>query len=517
MDTEKKRAILFAVKRILAGGSDLDCIKREAGKRFRLSHMIKNPEILAMISEDKRSGSIRALLMKKPTKTISGVTPIAVMIAPLGSCNHKCAYCSFTGLAAKSYTGFEPAALRARQYSFDPFLQSSSRAKQFEEGGHPADKCELIIMGGTFLETPKKYRESFIKGVYDGLNGSRSKTLAQALSKNEKAPHRAIGLTIETRPDVCRPYIPEMLLYGATRVELGVQHADDKIYRRINRGHTVKDVVDSTRDLKDASFKVLYHIMPGLPGAGKNKDISFVKRLFSDQRFQPDMLKIYPTLVMEGTRLSEMYENDEYKPYQAGEAADVISEFYRYIPKYVRVMRIQRDIPAGKIVAGVKSSNLRELVEKTIREKKIKPKEIRYREIGFSKQKGKDFLDSFSIKRIDYPASGGKEIFLSSEDDFGTIAGFIRLRLPVRGSVPEIDSDTALIRELHIYGSEVPIHGKGSVQHRGLGRELLMEAERIARDEMDRKRMIIISGVGVRDYYRKFGYKRIGPYMGKKM
>ncbi len=516
MDIRKKRAILFIVKKILAGETDLYRIKREAGKKHSLSQMMTNPDILAFIPKNRMTERIRAMLLKKPTKTISGITPIAVMIAPQGSCHHKCAYCSFTGLAAKSYTGFEPAALRARQYSFDPFLQAGNRAKQFEEGGHPADKCELIIMGGTFLETPKEYRESFIKGVYDGLNGSRSKTLSQALSKNEKAPHRAIGLTIETRPDVCRPYIQEMLSYGATRVELGVQHADDKIYRRINRGHAVKDVVDSTRDLKDASFKVLYHIMPGLPGSGKKKDISFVKKLFSDPRFQPDMLKIYPTLVMEDTRLADWVKKGEYEPYSSEEAADVISEFYRCIPKYVRVMRIQRDIPAGKIVAGVKNSNLRELVEKSIRAKGIVPNEIRYREIGFSKQKGKDFLDSFSIKRLDYPASGGKEIFLSSEDNHGTIAGFVRLRLPSRGSVPEIDPETALIRELHVYGSEVPIHGVGSVQHKGLGRELLVEAECIAQDEAGRKRMIIISGVGVRDYYRKFGYKRMGPYMGKR-
>lgn len=528
MKTAKDSAIAYAIELILAGERDMDRIKRKACKRFSLRHMIKNPDILAAMPKEKLTMGIRSLLLKKPAKTISGVTPIAVMIAPAGSCRHRCAYCRFSGLAAKSYTGYEPAALRARQYSFDPILQSSMRAKAFEESGHPADKCEVIIMGGTFLETPLQYRRSFIKGVYDGLNGSVSDSLARSIAKNERAKHRAIGLTIETRPDACRPYIEEMLSYGATRVELGVQHIDDRIYRKINRGHTVKDVIDSTRDLKDAAFKVLYHIMPGLPGSNRKKDIASVKKLFSDPSFRPDMLKIYPTLVMKGTLLYNWMEDGEYEPYTTEEAADTISEFYRHIPKYVRVMRIQRDIPAQKISRGVKNSNLRELVERSIRAKGIIPEEIRYREIGIigndrsgervaAKRALSDNAAAFSIKRMDYLASGGRELFLSSEDGSNMIAGFIRLRLPSRGSVSQIDSGTALIRELHVYGSEVPIHGEGAVQHKGIGKNLLSEAERIAHDEFGRDRMLIISGVGVRDYYRKLGYKRVGPYMGKTL
>jgi len=530
MDVRKK-AVEFAVRKILEGGRDLDRIKRQACKRYGLAHMIKNPELLAAFPEGRLTPQLRQLLLKKPTKTISGVTPVAVMIRPQGSCRHRCAYCPSGNLAAKSYTGFEPAALRGRQYKFDPYSQAYNRARQFEEGGHPADKCEVIVMGGTFLQTAPGYRHSFIKGIYDGLNGSRSRTLNQAETRNEKARHRVIGLTIETRPDVCREYIPEMLSYGATRVELGVQHADDAIYRRINRGHRVKDVIDSTRDLKDAAFKVLYHIMPGLPGSNKRKDISFVKKLFSDKRFRPDMLKIYPTLVMEGTLLQRWAENGEFEAYSSEAAADVISEFYRHIPPYVRVMRIQRDIPAQKIHSGVMSSNLRELVEQKVREKGIVPSEIRYREIGMKKnpeqkqnrqknhQTARAF-DSFEIKRLDYGASGGKEFFISSEDEEGTIAGFVRLRFPSKGTMPQIDADTALIRELHVYGSELPIHEKAArrsgtfAQHRGLGSQLLKQAEDIARDG-GRERMIVISGVGAREYYRKLGYERLGPYMAK--
>ncbi len=500
-------AVDFIIGKLLSGERNLEKIKREAAREYHL--MITKPQILERFPKDRLTPEIHALLVKKPSKTLSGVTPVAIMIKPEESCRFKCIYCPFTGLAAKSYTGFEPAAMRARDYNFDSFCQASGRVAQFEGGGHSSDKCELIIMGGTFLGMDKEYKESFIKGVYDGLNGKKSKTLEDAKSLNEKSAHRAIGLTIETRPDMCVPYIDEMLSFGATRVELGVQHADDEIYKTINRGHTVKDVVDSTKSLKDAAFKVLYHIMPGLPGSSKEKDIEFVKSLFENPDFRPDMLKIYPTLVMENTILHDWLKAGKYQPYSTEESADIISEFFRYIPKYVRVMRVQRDIPAQKIGEGVKKSNLRELVDKKIQEKKIRPLEIRSREVRDS-----DFSD-FTIKKLEYDASGGKEYFISFEND-DLIAGFIRLRIPGRSSREEITDSTALIRELHVYGSSTPLSEKGKVQHTGIGGNLLQEAENTAK-ENGKTDMIIISGVGVREYYSKYGYKRKGPYMGKSL
>jgi elongator complex protein 3 len=511
----RKEAIESIIGCILAGERDLDQVKRKACRRFKIS-MIKNPEILENFPAAGLTQEIRDLLLKKPTKTLSGVTPVAVMIKPQDSCRWGCVFCPFTGLAAKSYTGFEPAALRGRQFGFDSYLQASSRVKQFEGGGHPTDKCEVIVMGGTFLEMEEKYKYNFIKGIYDGLNGFRSPTLAEAISNNEKSKiHRVIGLTIETRPDVCG--IDEILSYGATRVELGVQHADDGIYRAVKRGHTVRHVIDSTKALKDSAFKVLYHVMPGLPGAGREKDIGSVKKLFEDENFKPDMLKIYPTLVVGGTILKQWADSGKYAPYTSEEAADIISEFYRHIPKYVRVMRIQRDIPANRIEKGVKKSNLRELVEEKIREKGIVPREIRYREIGLSgKLNKKTNIADFRLERFDYEASGGKEVFLSFDNADGFIAGFIRLRFPSSGIRPEITNEAALIRELHVYGSEIPIEAEGRVQHKGLGSSLLREAEGIARDA-GRQKMVIISGVGVREYYRKFGYGLEGPYMAKKL
>lgn len=505
----RERAVDFIIEKLLQGQTNLDRIKREAGERFGLSRMITKPEILEKFPKARLTPQILALLVKKPSKTLSGVTPVAIMIKPEESCRFRCVYCPFTGLAAKSYTGFEPAAMRARDNDFDPYLQASGRVAQYEGGGHSTDKCEVIIMGGTFLGMDDEYKQSFIKGVYEGLNGKESESLEQAKEINESSPHRVIGLTIETRPDMCVPYIGEMLSFGATRVELGVQHADDEIYKLINRGHTVNDVTNATRALKDAAFKVLYHIMPGLPGSSRARDISFMRRLFDNSDFRPDMLKIYPTLVMEGTILHDWLESGKYSPYTTEESADVISEFFRYIPKYVRVMRVQRDIPAQKIGQGVKKSNLRELVDKKIREKGIRPMEIRSREV-----KNSDFTD-FEIKKLEYGASGGKEHFISYESD-DLIAGFIRLRLPGKIQRPEIDKTTALIRELHVYGSSTPLSEKGKVQHTGIGASLLKEAEGTAKDR-GKDNMIIISGVGVREYYSKYGYSRKGPYMWKSL
>ncbi|MBS3068195.1 tRNA uridine(34) 5-carboxymethylaminomethyl modification radical SAM/GNAT enzyme Elp3 [Candidatus Micrarchaeota archaeon] len=506
-----ENAISYVINRIIQDKEyDLQKLKNEAAKKFSLKLGIRNSDIIQNIPKEKLTKELLTLLRKKPMRTRSGVTPIAVMIRPNGSCNYQCIYCPFTGKAAKSYTGDEPAALRSRQNNYDPYLQARSRIRQFEISGHPTDKCEVIVMGGTFLAMEQEYKTYFIKGIYDALNECESSSIAEAKKINETAKHRVIGLTVETRPDVCIEYIDEILDYGATRVELGVQHPNDDIYKRTKRGHLTNAVIDATAKLKDASFKVLYHIMPGLPGSNPAKDIEMLKRIFDNSNFRPDMLKIYPTLVIQGTELYNMMQKGEFEPYSSEQAADVISEFYRYIPKYVRVMRIQRDIPATNIDRGVKKSNLRELVEEQIRKKKIKTNEIRMREVGLNKAD----TDEFEMQRLNYDASNGKEVFLSFENnDF--IAGFIRLRIPGESCRKEIDVNTALIRELHVYGQETEIKKKGRIQHKGLGSELLAEAEKIAKEEFDKKRMIVISGVGVREYYYKKGYKECGPYVNK--
>jgi len=511
----KSKAIKFMIQQIMLGKKDLNKIKKEASEKFRLKDMPKTSDILRAFPKERMKKETRSLLFRKPMRTASGVTPIAVMVRPGKSCRWNCIYCPVgTGLAPKSYTGYEPAARRARSVGFDPKKQVEIRLMHYRIQGHPTDKCEIIVMGGTFLDMPKKYQESFVKSIYDTLNGVKSGSLEASKAKNEKARHRMIGMTLETRPDVCsEKNIIDALSYGATRMELGVQHPDDRIYRRICRGHSVKDVADATERLKDSGFKVCYHIMPGILGSNKKKDIRMMKNLFSDQRFKPDMLKIYPTLVTKGTKLYDIYKKGEYSPYSAKEASDVISEMYRHVPYYTRVMRIQRDIPTDLLEAGVENSNLREMVERKAIEKGIEIKEIRFREPKRNSGKAKMVLF-----RQDYRASKGKEVFLSFEDrERRNIFGFIRLRIPHKPFVPEIDKKTGLIRELHVYGMEAEIGKEGSIQHKGLGKRLLKEAERIAKEEFRMKKLAVISGVGAREYYYKLGYGKDGNYVSKAL
>ncbi len=527
-------AIAYIVERILKGERKLEAIKREACIRLGLKGQIRNSAIAEKFPKAKHTEEIAALLKRKPMRTLSGVAPIAVMVRPRGSCRWGCIYCPYTGKAPKSYTGGEPAALRAKDNSFDPFKQVKARLMQFEINGHKTEKCDAIIMGGTFLSMPAEYRKNFVKRIYDALNGKRSKDVESAKAMNATARHRMVGLAIETRPDVCgKEEIGEMLGYGATKCELGVQNPSDVIYRKINRGHTVGDVAEATQLLKDSSFKVAYHLMPGLPGSSPKKDMEMLGKIFSDERFRPDMLKIYPTLVIPGTRLHEMTLEKKYVPYSSEKAAEIIAKAYRHIPKYVRVMRIQRDIPANLISEGVKKSNLREIVEKKAESLGIEINEIRYREAGLNFSK----IEEPHLCRLEYSASGGTEIFLSIEDRrSGALAGFLRLRISgekdgenaERNRInmdavrKEIDENTALIRELHVYGEEMALgerkeESKGGIQHRGFGSQLLSEAEKISKEELDKNKVLAISGAGVKPYYYKRGYVPEGPYVSKKI
>ncbi len=490
--------------------------KKQIGASLHLSKTFHNSLVLSFIDKSQKQYLLfKQALIKRPMRTISGVTPIAIMTRPV-ACPGKCIYCPKGKDAPQSYTGFEPAALRARQNFFDPKKQIRARINQYEDQGHLTQKCEVIIMGGTFLSQDKQYKDYFVKSIYDELNGFVSKDIETAKKLNENAKHRVVGLTIETRPDFARkPQIDEMLTYGATRVEIGVQTLSDQVYKIVKRGHTVQDVIDATEDLKNSSYKICYHMMPGL-FSSPSQDISFFKTLFSDQRFQPDMIKIYPTLVMPGTELYDMWQKGEYTPYTTEQAAEVISEVFRYIPKYVRVMRIQRDIPSNLVGSGVKKTNLRQFVNKKLNEKNIKPMEIRSREIGLLSLKSKlDKEIKWELTEYTYKASNGTETFISFENiENNALAAFLRLRYNFKYSLrPEIDINTALIRELHVYGYETAIGKAGNwIQHKGFGKRLIERAIQISK-EKGMKKLLVISGVGVKNYYRKFGFKDDGPYV----
>ncbi|MCD6458695.1 MAG: tRNA uridine(34) 5-carboxymethylaminomethyl modification radical SAM/GNAT enzyme Elp3 [Thermoproteales archaeon] len=458
--------------------------------------------------------------VKKPVRMISGVTVVAVMSKPFPCPHGRCMYCP-GGVdigTPQSYLEDSPAVMRALQYNFDPYDQVRGRLLQYVAMGHKPSKIELIVMGGTFPAMPRDYQEWFIANALEAMNRFPRKklkepTLEKAQFKNEKAGIRCIGLTLETRPDWSKEkHVDWFLHLGATRIELGVQTVYDDILLKIDRGHTVKDSVEATRILKDAGYKVVYHLMPGLPGSDPDRDFEMFKEVFENSQYRPDMLKIYPTLVIPGTKLYEKWREGCYRSYSIDVWIELLAKIKSIIPKYVRIMRIQRDLPLHHIVDGPRIGNLRQVVQEYMKKRGMRCKCIRCREVGHymlkidAKHRGK-----LRLEKIVYEASGGTEVFLSYVDDLDLIYGLLRLRIPSEHAHRwEVNDKTAIIRELHVYGPQVPVGEfyQYSWQHKGLGKNLMLEAERIAVEEFDKRKILVISGIGVREYYRKLGYRR---------
>ncbi len=455
--------------------------------------------------------------VRKPTKTLAGVTPLAVMCKPQ-KCKHgTCLYCPSLNVP-QSYTPKSPPVLRASLLAYDPYEQVLSRIKAYEVMHHPTDKIELIVMGGNFPDYEKKYKYNFIKRCYDALNGKTSKTLEQAKKLNEKAKHRCVALCIESRPDTIvnnLNSVKELLDFGCTRVELGVQCLDDKIYRFVNRGHNVGDVIEATKMLKNANFKVFYHMMLGLPKSSPLKDLIMFKKLFSNSDFKPDGLKIYPCQVLQGAGLVNLYKKGKYLPYSEQQIKEIITKIFKIIPNYCRVMRVMREIPPEYLVAGTIHIDLRKDIEKEIRAKKIKINEIRFREIGFEYRDlvGKRKINqNLKLKVTKYRASGGEEYFLEIINRDNILFGLCRLRI-----VKNKDYIFGGIRELHVYGQSLAIGERSKnkfTQHRGLGKLLVKKAEEISAEE-GVKELSVIAGIGVREYFYKLGYSPDGAYVSK--
>ena len=434
---------------------------------------------------------------------------MAVMAKPF-PCPGRCVYCPSSPEAPKSYTLESPAVLRARSCGFDARKQVEVRLKTLAQMGHARDKVELIVMGGTFLSYPLDYQYQFIKDCYDALNGITSGSLEEAKKINEDAEHRCVGLCIETRPDFCEEEeIRTMLDFGTTRVELGVQTLDDEVHRLTKRGHGIAEVISATRLLRDYGFKVYYHWMPGLPGSTPEHDLELSQQLFGDQRFRPDGLKLYPTLVVRGSELENWYRDNRYLPYGDEEMIDLLIAIKSLIPKYVRISRLMRDIPRKFIIAGSRDLALRGTIKKKIEQMGLHCSCIRCREYGHRLRDGWAIGEP-SLTRLDYETLGGKEVFLSYEDDNETLFGLLRLR---------INEKKAIVRELHIFGPEVPLGWRleRAAQHNRLGENLLREAERIAAEEFEAGTVSVLSGVGAREYYRSLGYSLVGTYMVKEL
>ena len=402
-------------------------------------------------------------------------------------------------------------------------MQVKNRIEQLWAIGHDVDKAELIIFGGTLTAYPREYLEWFVVQCLNAMSGANATTIEEAQLAAENAAIKNSDIVLETRPDWCKePHVDLMLSLGATRVELGVQTVYDDIYKLVNRGHTVEDVVEATRIARDAGFGVTYHVMPNLPSSSYERDLEMFMTIFEDERFKPDALKIYPTLVMPGTKLHKIWLHGGYKPYQFEQLVKLIAEVKRRVPEWVRIQRIQRDIPADLIAEGVRKGDLRVLVQRKLAEESARCRCIRCREVGHVRYKlglEPDLSDvEFVVRR--YHASEGEELFLSFEDvGRDILIGLLRLREPSPNTHrPEVETGSMLVRELHVYGPLIRVGRDaetGEWQHRGFGERLLREAERISREEFDAHKIVVLSGIGVRNYYWRFGYERNGPYMVK--
>ncbi|USZ67845.1 tRNA uridine(34) 5-carboxymethylaminomethyl modification radical SAM/GNAT enzyme Elp3 [Halorussus salilacus] len=530
------------VERILAGEierDDLESEKLSVCSEHSAPKVPKNSELLDYAPDERRE-DLQEVLQRKPVRTASGVSPVAIMTSPHQCPHGKCLYCpggpgsEFS--SSQSYTGHEPAAARGVQNDYDPYGQVTLRLEQLREIGHPVDKVELILMGGTMTARSHDYQEWFVKRALEAMNDydtgkepepAEDESFAQdhddyefryledVIAENETNDVRNIGTTFETKPDWCDPeQIDRMLDLGGTKVEVGVQTTYERINREMHRGHGAQASIDANQRLRDAAFKVGFHMMPGQPGMSKEMCLEDFRRLFEDEKWRPDYLKIYPTLVVRGTATYDWWHRDEYEPLRNEEAAELVAEIKSMIPKYTRLQRVQRDIPADFIDAGVWKSNLRQLARQRMDDHGWTCDCIRCREVGMNDEDP----ENVELDVLTYEAAGGTEHFISYEDpDKDLLVGFCRLRFPGNPVRRELEN-AALVRELHVYGPMVEVGNESrDWQHKGYGRKLLRKAEEMAADAGYDK-VSVISGIGAREYYReKLGYHQDGPYVSKRL
>jgi len=517
------REMISRILTLQPGDDAIVAVKIDICRKYGLPVVPKNSAILAVASVQDRE-ILRKILLVKPTRTLSGVAPVAVMTSPAPCPHGKCLPCpggpDHPFKSPQSYTGEEPAALRAREHNYDPFAQVHARVEQFELLGHCVDKVELIVMGGTMTARTPEYQEEFVSRCIEAMNAypggaaaAESPDVDDVQTDNETSAIRCVAITFETRPDWCRrEHVDRMLHLGVTKVELGVQHVDDTILTYNRRGCVVADTVAANTLLRNAGMKVGFHMMPNLPGSTIEIDKKMFDTIFSDPRFMPDFLKIYPTLVTPGSEIEDLWKRGLYSPFSEEDMIDLVAYAKSRIPEYTRLQRIQRDIPAKLIVAGSRHSNFRQLAQNRLKATGRRCRCIRCREIGRLPS-----LAESEIRVLKYACCEGLEHFISAVSN-DSLIGFTRLRFPSAAYDPMLEN-TALMRELHVYGSLVPV-GKDADsdewQHRNFGRVLIARAEEIASDAGFAS-LAIMSGIGVRPYYRRQGYERKGPYMIREL
>ena len=512
---------------------NLNSLRARISKQHRLSRTPPLTDIIAAIPEQYKKYLLPKLIAK-PIRTSSGIAVVAVMCKP-----HRCPHISFTGnicvycpggpdsdfeYSTQSYTGYEPTSMRAIRARYDPFEQARGRIDQLKALGHSVDKVEYIIMGGTFMSLAESYRDEFIAQLHNALSGYSSPSVDEAVTAGEQSTIKCVGITIETRPDFCLDtHLSSMLRYGCTRLEIGVQSLYEDVARDTNRGHTVAAVCNTFALAKDTGFKVVSHMMPDLPNVGIERDLDQFREYFANPAFRTDGLKIYPTLVIRGTGLYELWRTGRYKNYTPNALIDLVARILALVPPWTRIYRVQRDIPMPLVTSGVENGNLRELALARMKDFGTTCRDVRTREVGINEVKHKIRPNQVELIRRDYAANEGWETFLSYEDPKQDILiALLRLRKcsSTHTFRPELTQcQSSLVRELHVYGTAVPVHGRDprKFQHKGYGTLLMEEAERIATIEHRSQKLAVISGVGVRGYYQKLGYELEGPYMVKML
>ncbi|MCC6905523.1 MAG: tRNA uridine(34) 5-carboxymethylaminomethyl modification radical SAM/GNAT enzyme Elp3 [Anaerolineae bacterium] len=461
----------------------------------------------------KQNDAVLAALRMKPVRTLSGVAPVTVLTKPY-ACPGQCIFCPDDIRMPKSYLSNEPGAMRALILRFDPYEQVTQRLAAMKRIGHPTDKIELLILGGTWSSYPQDYREWFVRRLFDALNGTESESVGEALRRNESAPHRNTGLVIETRPDAITPEeVRHLRGLGVTRVQLGVQSLDNHLLAINKRGHTAEDVRRAVRLLRSAGFKIALHWMPNLLGATPESDLADFRRFWDDPALCPDEMKLYPTGLIRNTELYDHYLRGEYHPYSEDELIDLLLEAKKLVPRYCRLNRVMRDIPAPEIAAGVTASNLRQILGELLRGTGTPCRCIRCREVrGTAVEPA-----SLNLQATRYATDHSTEVFWEMTTPGDELAGFLRLSLPTSDDAPiAAIAGHALIRQVQVYGPALALEedAPGRAQHQGLGRRLIEAAEREA-GAAGFRRISVIAAAGTREYYRRLGYENGELYMSK--
>jgi ELP3 family radical SAM enzyme/protein acetyltransferase len=504
----------------------------------------------------EKAARIRPILVKKAGKSQSGVLVVTVLTSPYPktsdgkiqpfTCEFNCYYCPNEPGQPRSYLHDEPSVLRANRNEFDAVLQFFDRVATLTANGHPADKIELLILGGTWHSYPEQYRIEFMRDLFYAANSfapsleQAKKNMAQrgrGTIEEEKSINeitsgcKIIGITIETRPDcITTKTLPELRRLGVTRVQIGLQHTDDDILNKVNRAHTVDDAKKALRLLKDNCYKVDVHWMPNLPGASPEIDGKMFERALGDPDLSCDQWKIYPTEVTPWTVIEKWFREGLYVPYGEQELFELLVYWKSKVHPWIRLNRVVRDIPSQYILGGVNSPSMRTEIQNEMERRGLFCPCIRCREVGDTLPNLSEGDEKPHLIERRYTAQGGEEIFISIEariekrkrDD--VLFGFCRLRFPALNQdliFPELDG-CALVRELHVYGQlaatpDATVTGERSslTQHVGYGTMLMRRAEELSLRRGYTK-LAVIAGVGSRGFYKKIGYV-LSPGQGEMM